>query len=153
MPCRSCSAPSRASTHRAGSRLMSPTRQRLALVRLGGYALSALAFALALARPPVPSLLYSGNTVAVAILGLALYAASLRNERHPAFLYMAVGAVVAGRLGAHYFVADRLHAIEEAVRQLLRYPDHLPIAVPGNPRPDPQHGTRLVIALVHQELG
>ena len=37
------------------------------------------------------------------------------------------GAVVAGRLGAHYFLAGRLHAIEEAVRQLLGYPDHLPI--------------------------
>jgi len=103
-----------------------PDRQRLALMRLGGYALSGLAFALALAGPLVPAALHSGNTLAVAILGLALYVASLRNERHPAFLYMAVGAVVAGRLGAHYFLADRLHAIEETVRHVLRYPDHLP---------------------------
>ncbi len=103
-----------------------PDAQRLALMRLGGYGLSGLAFALVLASTAVPSALHSGNSLAVAILGLVLYAASLRNDRHPAFLYLAVGAVVAGRLGAHYFLADRLHAIEEAVRQLLGYPDHLP---------------------------
>ena len=61
------------------------------------------------------------------ILGLGLYVASLRIDRHPAFLYLAFGAVVAGRLGAHYFLAGRLHVIEEAVRQLLGYPHHLPI--------------------------
>ncbi len=100
--------------------------QRLALMRLGGYALSGLAFALVLAGNAVPSALGSGNSLAVAVLGLILYATSLRDDRHPAFLYMALGAVVAGRYGAHYFLADRLHAIEESVRQLLGYPDHLP---------------------------
>ncbi|MFI5459899.1 MAG: tetratricopeptide repeat protein [Isosphaerales bacterium] len=103
-----------------------PDQGRLALIRLGGFALSGLAFALALAHPPVSSPLYSGNTLAVSLVGLALYVASLRTERHPAFLYLAVGAVVAGRVGAHYFLADRLHAIEEAVRQVLGYSDHLP---------------------------
>jgi len=104
-----------------------PDAQRLALMRLGGYALSGLAFALILSGTLAASALNSGNSLAVAILGLALYASSLRDDRHPAFLYLAVGAVVAGRLGAHYFLAERLHAIEEAVRQLLGYPDHLPI--------------------------
>jgi len=101
--------------------------QRLALMRLGGYALSGLAFALILSSTLAPSALHSGNSLVVAILGLGLYASSLRDDRHPAFLYLAVGAVVAGRLGAHYFLAERLHAIEEAVRQLLGYADHLPI--------------------------
>jgi tetratricopeptide (TPR) repeat protein len=103
-----------------------PNGERLALMRLGGYALSGLAFALVLAGNAAPRALYSGNSLAVALLGLILYAASLRDDRHPAFLYMAVAAIVAGRWGAHYFLADRLHAIEETVRQLLGYPDHLP---------------------------
>ena len=100
--------------------------QRLALMRFGGYGLSLLAFALVLASPPVTSAVFSANTLAVAILGLGLYVASLRADRQPAFLYLAVGAFVAGRLGAHYFLAERLHAIEEAARQLLAYPHHLP---------------------------
>ena len=103
-----------------------PDMERLAFLRFGGYGLSLLAFALVLASPPVTSAVFSANTLAVAILGFVLYVASLRAERHPAYLYLAVGAVVAGRLAAHYFLADRLHAIEEAVRQLLGYQDHLP---------------------------
>jgi tetratricopeptide (TPR) repeat protein len=105
-----------------------PDTQRLALLRLGGYALSGVAFALVLASPPGASPIFSANILAVAVAGLGLYASALRADRHPAFLYLAVGAVVAGRLGAQYFLAERLHAIEDAVRQLLRYPHHLPIA-------------------------
>ena len=104
-----------------------PDAQRLAVMRFGGYGLSLLAFGLMLASPPVTSAVFSGNTLAVAVLGFCLYAASLRMERHPAYLYLAFGAIVAGRLAAHYFLAGRLHAIEEAVRQLLGYPHHLPI--------------------------
>ena len=100
--------------------------QRLALLRFGGYGLSGLAFALVLASPPIASPVYFANTLAVSIVGLGLFVASLRTERHPAFLYLAVGAVGAGRLGAHYFLAGRLHVIEEAVRQLLGYSHHLP---------------------------
>ena len=103
-----------------------PDAQRLALMRFGGYGLSGLAFALVLASPTFTSAVFSANTLAVAVLGLGLYVASLRADRHPAFLYLAVGAFVAGRLGAHYFLAERLHAIEEAVRELLGYPDRLP---------------------------
>jgi tetratricopeptide (TPR) repeat protein len=103
-----------------------PNGRRLALMRLGGYALSGLAFAVALARPPVPSALASGNIVAVALLGMALYVASLRAQRLPVFLYLALASLAIGRLGAHYFIADRLHAIEEAVRLALGYPQFLP---------------------------
>jgi len=106
---------------------LEPDTQRLAFLRLFGYALSGLAFALVLAGPPIASAVYSGNILAVSILGLALYARSLGSDRQPAFLYLAVGSVVAGRLGAHYFLADRLHAIEEVVREVLGYPDQLPI--------------------------
>ena len=105
-----------------------PDRDRLAFLRLGGYALSGLAFALVLAGPPAASAVYSANTLAVSLLGLGLYAGSLKRDRHPAFLYMAVGAIVAGRLGAHYFIAERLHAIEDAVRRLLGYPYVLPVS-------------------------
>jgi len=105
-----------------------PDKERLAFLRLGGYALSGLAFALVLARPPIASPVYSGNTLAVSLLGLGLYAGSLKLERHPAFLYMAVGAIVAGRLGAHYFLAERLHALEDTVRRLLGYPHLLPVS-------------------------
>ena len=49
-----------------------PDEQRLAFLRLGGYALSGLAFALVLARPPIASSVYSGNTLAVSLLGLGL---------------------------------------------------------------------------------
>ncbi|HEX3448957.1 MAG TPA: tetratricopeptide repeat protein, partial [Isosphaeraceae bacterium] len=103
-----------------------PDKERLAFLRLGGYALSGLAFALVLARPPTASSVYSANTLAVSLLGLGLYAGSLKLDRHPAFLYLAVGAIVAGRMGAHYFLADRWHAIEEVVRRLLGYPHVLP---------------------------
>ena len=96
---------------------------------------------------------FSANILAVAIVGLGLYVASLRTDRHPAFLYLAVGAVVAGRLGAHYFLADRLHVIEEAVRQLLGYPRSPSVSVPSHPGPGAQHGSRLVVTLVRQALG
>ena len=126
MPSRSWSSPSR-SIH-AARRLVpyEPDAQHLAWLRFGGYVLSGLAFALALARPPVSSSLFSGNLIAVAVLGLGLYATSLRNLRHPAFLYLSAGALVVAGLGIRFFVAGRLHFIEEVVRTALHYPDHLP---------------------------
>ncbi|MGC8639119.1 MAG: hypothetical protein ACP5XB_04490 [Isosphaeraceae bacterium] len=69
-----------------------PGPRQVALMRLGGYALAALAFALALARPLAPSSLLNGNTLAVALIGLSLFVESLRLERHPAYLYMGFGA-------------------------------------------------------------
>ena len=103
-----------------------PDTRRLALLRLGGYSLSGLAFAVALAQHSVETALASGNIVAVAILGLALYVESLRSLRNPAFFYLALGALAVGRIGAQYFLAERLHAIEEAVRLALGYPHFLP---------------------------
>ncbi len=68
--------------------------------------LSGLAFALALARPPGPSPLYSGNTLATALLGLALYAGSLRAYRQPAYLYFSFGALFLAYVGSVYFLVD-----------------------------------------------
>ncbi len=105
-----------------------PDAQRLAMMRLGGFGLSGLAFALSLAGPPTESAVHSGNIFAVACVGFFLYVTALRNSRHPAFLYLAIAAVAVGRIGAHYVLAPRLHLVEEAVRTFLRYQDHLPIA-------------------------
>ncbi|HZW33100.1 MAG TPA: hypothetical protein VFF52_20455, partial [Isosphaeraceae bacterium] len=100
--------------------------RRLAGIRFGGYVLSALAFALALAAPPASSPLFSGNTLAVGLLGFALYAASLCQTRHPAFLYLAIGSLVAARIGAQYFLAERLRMLIDLLRRVLGYPDVLP---------------------------
>ena len=131
-----------------------PDAQRLALMRLGGYALSGLAFALVLVRYRRSPRRFTVETRwRSPSWGWSSMSPRCATDRHPAFLYLAVGAVVAGRLGAHYFLAERLHAIEEAVRQAARLSRSPPHPVPGNPRPDSQHGTRLVVALVRQELG
>ena len=103
-----------------------PDGRQLALMRLGGYSLAGLAFALALARPPAPSPLYSGNTLATAVLGLSLFAGSLRLERHPAFLYMGFAAFFLAYFGAYYFLRDLLMAVEEAARQAMGYREKLP---------------------------
>ena len=58
-----------------------PDTRRLAILRLGGFSLSALAFALALSRSHIPSLLSGGNLLAAGLSGAALYVASLRRER------------------------------------------------------------------------
>jgi hypothetical protein len=92
----------------------------------GGLVLSALAFALALARPPVASPVLSGNMLATALLGLALYAAMLYQERQPAYLYLGFGALFLAYFGAFFFVADLVHAVEDLVRQALHYRQKLP---------------------------
>ncbi len=104
-----------------------PDARRLALLRLGGYSLSGLAFAVVLARPPVDSALNSGNILAVAIL--SVWRSTSRHFAPIAsrlFFTWPWPRSSTGRLGAHYFLADRLHAIEETVRLMLGYPDHLP---------------------------
>src|SRR5262249_22062586 len=90
--------------------------------------LSGLAFALAMSQPPVASALMSANAVTASLLGFALYAAALRRERHPAFLYLLLAAMAAARVGAHYFLAERIRLVIEVLRQFLRYPDRLPWA-------------------------
>ena len=131
-----------------------PDTQRLALLRFGGFGLSGAGFRPGSGQPAGGFADLSARTRwRLPSWGSVLYVASLRIDRHPAFLYLAVGAVVAGRLGAHYFLADRLHAIEEAVRQLLRLSASPADPIPGHPRPDTQHGSRRVITLVRQALG
>ncbi len=90
-------------------------------LKFAGLVLSGLAISLALARPLAPSPLYSGNTLATALLGLGLYAVLLRTERKPAYLYFAFGALVVSYFGAHYFARYRMHAIEEFVRRAMGY--------------------------------
>ena len=115
-----------------------PDKKRLALIELGGYALSGLAFALALLSPFSSSASFSANLVAVAWLGIALYSVALWNDRHPSFLYLALAGYLAVRVGLWYFVAERFHAIEAAIALSLGYAGHLPqpfralVAVPIN---------------------
>lgn len=102
-------------------------RQAL-ILRFGGVVLAALAFALALSRPPTPSPLLSGNTLATAVLGLLLFAAMLRAYRHPSYLYLAFAALFVGYFGGFYFLVDLLRAVEEAASSALGYRHKLPLA-------------------------
>ncbi len=99
-----------------------------AWIRFGGYVLSGLAFALAMTPPPVPSALFSADAVVASLLGFGLYASALRRERHPAFLYLSIGALVAARVDAQYFLADRIRLVIDQLRHLLGYSGPLPIA-------------------------
>ncbi len=105
-----------------------PDVRRLAWIRFGGYVLTGLAFALALSPPRTPSAIFSANTVAASLLGFALYAAALRRDRHPAFLYLAIAALVAARVGAHYFLAERIRIVIDHLRRILGYSESLPWA-------------------------
>jgi hypothetical protein len=102
--------------------------RRVSWVRFAGYVLSGLSFALAMTPPPAPSALFSANTVVAAVLGFTLYAAALRRERDPAFLYLSLAALVAARVGAHYFFAERIRVVIDALRQFLGYEHRLPWA-------------------------
>ena len=101
--------------------LFDPDPQRIAWMRFAGLLVSGLAFALALARPPEPSALVSGNTFFAAIFGLALYMGLLWKERVPAYLYFAFGAMFLAYFGAFYFVRDLAKVVEEAVKSGLGY--------------------------------
>ena len=102
--------------------------RRVSGIRFGGYVLSGLAFALAMTPPPIPSALFSADAVVASLLGFGLYAAALRRERHPAFLYLSIAALVAARVDAQYFLADRIRLVIDQVRLLLGYSGPLPIA-------------------------
>jgi hypothetical protein len=101
-------------------------RQRVLLFLQGGLTLSALGFALALARPFAPSALYSGNTLGVAVLGLLLYASSLRATRKPAYLYCGFAALFLAYFGTFYFAKDLIRTVEEAARHAMGYDRRLP---------------------------
>ena len=103
-----------------------PDVRQVALMRLGGHILAGLAFALALARPPETSALFSGNTLAVAVLGLLLFGGSLRAERQPAYLYLGFAAFFLSYFGAYHFVRDLLLPIEGPARQVLMWASRLP---------------------------
>ena len=103
-----------------------PDVRQVALMRLGGHILAGLAFALALAHPPETSALFSGNTLAVAVLGLLLFGGSLRAERQPAYLYLGFAAFFLSCFGAYHFVRDLLLPIEGPPRQVLIWASRLP---------------------------
>ena len=100
----------------------------VAMLRLAGYSTSALAFALALAKPFGVNPLYSGNTVAAAMVGLALYARALARERKPAYLYAAFAALFLAYFGVHAFIKDLLVAVEGSIGHFLGYGRKLPFA-------------------------
>ncbi len=99
----------------------------IAGIRYAGYVLSALAFALTLSSRQ-SSALFSVNTIAVSLVGFLLYADTLRRERHPAFLYLSLAALVSARVGAHYFLAERIRLLIDMLRRALGYPGPLPWA-------------------------
>ena len=101
---------------------------RVHLLRFGGFVLAGAAFALALARPQIPSALYSGNTLATALMGLALFATSLRVYRHPSYLYCAFAALFVAYFGVGYFIGDLMREIEVAASRALGYEESLPPA-------------------------
>lgn len=101
--------------------------RRIQLLRFGGYLLSALAFAIVLTQPPGPSLVNGANTLGVALLGLGLYGVSLWAYRHPAYLYVAIGALVVGEYGALELLAGPVRAIEGLACQILGYSQRLPL--------------------------
>jgi len=102
-----------------------PDPRRAAWLKFAGLVLSALALSLALARPP-GSALYSGNTLAAAVIGLGLYATLLRRERLPAYLYFAFGSLFLAYFGTFHFVKDLMQSVERAAQQALGYDRKLP---------------------------
>ncbi|HWE36689.1 MAG TPA: hypothetical protein VG406_08985 [Isosphaeraceae bacterium] len=100
--------------------------RRVHLLGLVGLVLAGLAFALALAHPPVPSAILSGNTTATALLGLALFATLLAVHRHPSYLYLSFGALVVAYFGAYYFLRDLMEGFLLAAGHALGYREKLP---------------------------
>lgn len=98
--------------------------RRVALIRMGGYCLAGLAFALALARPLAPSPLLSGNTLATALLGLGLFGESLWRDRQPAFLYLVFAAFVLAYLTTRQALGlePRFHGPYRALNGLVLNP-------------------------------
>jgi len=99
--------------------------RRVLLLQQGGLVLSALAFALA--RPAGTSTLDAGNTLAVAVLGLWLYATSLRATRQPFYLYCGLAAFVAAYFGAYDPASDLARSAEEVAGRLMGYDRGLPM--------------------------
>ncbi len=97
-----------------------------ATLRLAGYGLSALAFALGMARPEASSALIVGNTLATATVGLALYGRALWSERRPAFLYAGFAALFLANFAAIDLASDFLATLEGRIGQSLGYGRKLP---------------------------
>jgi tetratricopeptide (TPR) repeat protein len=100
------------------------------LGRLGliGFSLSAPAFALALGRPSGDLRAFDGNTLAVAVLGVAMYGASLRDGRHPAYLYLSLAAFALASVAFLDVVIGPERPLEIYLGRLLGYPGKPPFA-------------------------
>ena len=122
-------------------------------MRFGGYGLSGLAFALVLASPPVASRRLSARTSWRSPSSVSAFMS-------PRFASIAIrrsstwpsAPSSPAAWAPSTFLAERLHAIEEAVRQLLGYPHRLPIPFRAILGLFPTRSSRL-ITLVRQALG
>jgi tetratricopeptide (TPR) repeat protein len=100
--------------------------RRILSLQLAGLALAGLAFALALAHKPIGSALLSGNTLATAVLGFALFAGLLWSDRQPAYMYLSFGAMVVAYFGAYYFLRDLMEQVMVWAGHVLGYRHRLP---------------------------
>ncbi|MEJ7638518.1 MAG: hypothetical protein WKF75_11230 [Singulisphaera sp.] len=91
-----------------------------------------LGAAFALARAPTSRLpLLSGNTLATAFVGLALYGRALWKERKPAYLYAAFAALFLVYFGTQEFFKDLFSAFEGTIGGALGYGKKLPLPFRG----------------------
>jgi tetratricopeptide (TPR) repeat protein len=100
--------------------------RRVLLLQVVGLALAGTSFALALARPPIASALFSGNALLTSVLGFVLFVASLRAYRKPTYLYLACGALVATYFGAFDFFRHVMDQFLLAAGHALGYRGKLP---------------------------
>ena len=86
----------------------------VASLQLAGFAASALAFALGLARPRGPDTLFSGNTLAAAVLGLVLYGRARLRETGspPTSTPPRSPPCLLAYFSAHLFIKDLLQTVE-----------------------------------------
>ncbi len=109
-----------------GIKEIAASARSAALLKYGGFVLSALGFALALAKPSTYQALYSGNTLITALVGLGIYGRTLRLERKPVYLYVSFAALFVAYFGAYDFVRDLMSNVEAAASTALGYSGKLP---------------------------
>ena len=96
------------------------------LLKLSGFVLAALGFALGLTRPPERLVIYSASTLAAAFVGLGLFLRALIRERRPVFLYATFAASFLACFAVRPFLGDRLAPMENTIGHLLGYRHRLP---------------------------
>ena len=153
MRCPRCLAGSRWCWRAAVSPRSSRTRSVWRCYELGGYVLSGLAFALAYFGPVrLVGQLQREHRCRRVTGNCCFTRSALWNDRHPAFLYLALGAYLSVRVGLWYFVAERFHALEDAIALVLGYSGRPSASVPGDRRGAHQPGSCRARGLVRQRL-